>query len=170
MELMQAIRERRSIRKYKKDPICGCVIGEIIEAARLAPSWNNGQCWRFILVRDPEMLQRVAGDNFGAPLCIVACGIPAGSGHNNGQDYYLVDVAIAMEHLVLAAADKGLGTCWVAGRVLKEKVIKEALGIPEEIRVVAMTPLGYPDEGLPLAATKKRRSVEEIFFNERWGA
>jgi len=169
MELTQAIMERRSIRRYRKDPVCGCAIAGLIEAARQAPSWKNGQCWRFILVRDPEMLQRIAGENYGAPACIVACGLPEESGRNNEQDYYLVDVAIAMEHLVLAAVDMGLGTCWVSGRMLQEQVIKEALGIPQEVRVVAMTPLGYPNGDLPPAPAGRRRPTEEIFFSESWG-
>lgn len=169
MEFNRVIEERRSIRSYRRDPVCGAEIKAVMEAARLAPSWRNGQCWRFILVRDPETLEQVAGDNFGAPCCIVACGLPEESGRNNGQDYYLVDTAIAMEHLVLAAADLGLGTCWVAGRRLNEERIRHLLDIPESVRVVAMTPLGYPDGDLPPAPREHRRPMEEILFSESWG-
>jgi len=92
----------------------------------------------------------------------------------NGMDYYLVDLAISMEHLVLAATELGLGTCWLAG--YDEGKVRSILGIPEKMRVVAMTPLGYPAEkesiggGLrkTLAGSKKRKPMEEMLHREKW--
>ena len=84
--------------------------------------------------------------SFNAPMLVVMCADPDHSGHKDGKDYYLVDTAIAFEHLVLAAAAEGLGTCWLGG-MFNEAEVKRQLGIPEKLRVVAITPLGYPEDG-----------------------
>jgi len=92
-----------------------------------------------------------------APTIIVCCADPLASGIKWDQEYYLVDVGISMEHLVLAATDLGLGTCWVGA--FNEKALKKALNVPRHIRVVALTPLGYPDEE---PKPKIRKSIDEI--------
>ena len=94
---------------------------------------------------------------------IVACADAAKVGSREDQYYYLVDIGIAMEHLMLAAVDRGLGTCWVVG--FSEAKVKEILGVPENIRVVALTPLGYPTEEPP---ARGRKSLEEIFSYNRF--
>lgn len=165
MELMEAIRKRRSIRRYKPDPVTKEDIEYVLEAARLAPSWANTQCWHFVVATEEDVKQRVAqaGVEWGtswiakAPVIIVACADPAKPGNKGDITNYLVDIGIAMEHLILAATDRGLGTCWIGG--FFEDRVKEALGIPENIRVVASTPLGYPD-GSPVVVGRK--SLKEI--------
>jgi nitroreductase len=161
MEFMEVIRRRRSIRKYKPDPVPEEEIKYVLEAARLAPSWANSQCWHFVVVTDEEVKRQVAqaGNEWiaQAPVIIVACADPTKPGTKGDQPYYLVDIGIAMEHLVLAAADRGLGTCWIGW--FDEEKVKKALGVPENIRVVASTPLGYPDES---PDPRPRKSLDEI--------
>ena len=167
MEFMDVVRKRRSIRRYKPDPVPEEEIKYILEAARLAPSWANTQCWHFIVVTDPEVKGKIgeAGFRWSArgPAMIVACADAAKVGSREDQYYYLVDIGIALEHLVLAAVDRGLGTCWVVG--FSEAKVKEILGVPENIRVVALTPLGYPTEEPP---ARSRKSLEEIFSYNRF--
>jgi nitroreductase len=109
-----------------------------------------------------------------APVIMVACADPKDSGSRNGMDYYLVDVGISMQQLVLAATSLGLGTCWIGG--FDEEKIKKTLGIPENIKVVALTPLGYKaeDSGVKnkiiknLVGSEKRKSIEELVHQEKW--
>jgi nitroreductase len=184
MDVYETMRQRRSVRSYRDDPVPDEVITRCLEAARLAPSWRNGQPWRFVVVRDRETIQRLMRANYGAgvanlwlkdaPVVIVACAEPRLSGEKADQSYYLVDVAIALEHLILAATAEGLGTCWIGG--FSEEKVRRLLGIPDGIRVVAMTPLGYPAEGKGLydrlAAVGKRqlsrKALEEIVHYETW--
>jgi nitroreductase len=161
MELMEAITKRRSIRRYKPDPVPEEDIRYILEAARLAPSWANTQCWHFVVVTDQAVKDKVAeaGMTFvaRAPVVIVGCADPAKPGAKGDIPNYLVDMGIALEHLILAATERGLGTCWVGG--FEEATARKALGVPENIRVVAMTPLGYPAEE---PAARSRKSLEDI--------
>jgi nitroreductase len=169
VEYLQLIKKRRSIRKYKPDPVSDKDIETILEAARLAPSWSNLQCWHYITVTDQSIKEKLAGEKrkwlSDAPVIIVACADPNESGQKPGMDYFMLDIGISFEHLILAATDLGLGTCWIGA--FNEKKAKEALGIPEEIRVVAMTPLGYPDEKKD--SVYARKSLREIVFNNRYG-
>lgn len=172
MEFLKAVGSRRSIRKYRPEGIGKEDLDKIVEAARLAPSAKNIQPYRFILVDDRETMSRlvVACRNQSfigeAPLVIVACANPSAAYNTlggSGNSAY-VDTAIAMEHIVLAAADLGLGTCWVGA--FSEDKVKEILGVPAEWRVVALTPLGKPAEK-PAARPKKRAG--ELLFLNRWG-
>ena len=167
MEFMDVISRRRSIRKYKPDPVPKEDIEYILEAARLAPSWANSQCWKFIVVTDPEVKEELAsaGNDWiaQAPVIIVACADPTRPGTKGDQEYYMLDIGIAMEHLILAAADRGLGTCWIGA--FDEATAKSALGVPENIRVVASTPLGYPAEE---PGFKSRRSLGEIMCSDKY--
>jgi nitroreductase len=86
------------------------------------------------------------------------------AGNRDGKPYYLLDMGISMEHLVLAAAERGLGTCWLGGQ-FDEKAVRNALGVPDSHRVVAMTPLGYPDESPP---AKERKPLAELVSWEKW--
>ncbi len=168
MELMEVVRQRRSVRKYRPDPVPQAKLDLVLEAARLAPSWANGQCWTFIVVTDPKVKQELAkaGNEWieQAPAIITACADPKASGTKGDQGYYLLDIGIAMEHLVLAAAEQGLGTCWIGW--FDEAKAKKALGVPDGIRVVATTPLGYPDEE---PEARSRKPLEEIVRKDRWG-
>jgi nitroreductase len=148
MEYMEVVKKRRSIRRYKSDPISGKDLKTILEAARLAPSWGNRQCWQYVIVTDQSIKEKLAGEErkwiSEAPAVIVACANTRESGHKPGMDYYMLDIGISLEHLILAATNLGLGTCWIGA--FDEKQAKEALGVPDDIRVVAFTPLGYPVE------------------------
>jgi len=173
MDIFQVIRDRRSIRKYKNTPVEQEKIEQILNAARLAPSWKNMQCWRFLVVSDPAwrsaLLDAFPDDNPGkkaiaaAPVVILVCADPSESDIENGIAYYIADTAIAFEHLCLAAHAVGLGTCWMGW--YDEQAIKRMFNIPEQIRVVGVTPLGYPDQE-PKA--RPRKELEEIAFYDCW--
>ncbi len=169
MEYMDLVRKRRSIRRYKPDPVLEQHLKAILEAARLAPSSGNRQCWQYVIVTDKNIINKLseAGRKWisGAPVVIVACADPEASSHKAGLDYFLVDVGISFEHLILAATDLGLGTCWIGG--FDEKIAKEALGVPDGIRVVAYTPLGYPDE--KKGKVFARKPLRDVCFYERYG-
>ena len=165
---MQAIRARRSIRKFLDRPIEEEKLLTILEAGRLAPSARNMQDCRFIVVRDAATRQKLAvaarDQQFvgQAPVVIAACGT-SDLVMTCGQPAYAIDVAIALDHMTLAAASLGLGTCWI-GAFYEDKV-KEILGVPPEIRVVALMPLGYPAvEPEP----RPRNSLDEVIAWEHW--
>ncbi|HEY49832.1 MAG TPA: nitroreductase [Dehalococcoidia bacterium] len=181
MELMQAIKERRSVRKYKPDPVSDEKIDAVLEAARWAPSWANTQCWRFIVVRDPELKERLAGtlkpeSNRAiaaikqAPVTIVACAQLAKAGYYKGEqgtdkgDWFMFDVALAMQNLTLAAHAIGLGTVHVG--FFDARAVAELLDVPEGVAVVEMTPLGYPDEK---PSPPNRRELAESVFYGKYG-
>ena len=172
MEFMDVIRIRSSVRAYSDQDVESSKIEQLVECARLAPSWGNQQCWSFIVVTDSDKvaaLTRAAGPSNSwmreAPVVIVACGDPNLSGKRSGIEYYTVDVAIAMEHLVLAAADLGLGTCWIG--YFNEDSVRDLLAIPENIRVVGLTPVGYA-AAKPAIKRKNRRSLDEIVHLGSW--
>ncbi len=167
MEFMDVIKKRRSIRKYKPDMVSDEDIEYIIESARLAPSWANSQCWKFVVVKDPKIKENLAsaGNSWiaHAPIVIAVCADPSKPGVKGDQQYYMLDIGIAMEHLILAAADRGLGTCWIGA--FNESVAKKALDVPDNIRVVALTPLGYPDES---PAQRPRKALKDIMSIDKY--
>ena len=169
MEYVDLVKKRRSIRKYKSDVISDKDVEMMLETARLAPSWGNHQCWQYIIVKDQKIKKKLARTGGGwiaeAPVIIVACADPKASGHKPNMDYFMLDIGISFEHLILAATNLGLGTCWVGG--FNEAIVREVLGVPDEIRVVAYTPVGYPDE--KKAEVFNRKSLKEICFYERYG-
>lgn len=160
---------RRSIRKYKQDPVEEEKVTRILEAAQIAPSAGNRQPWYFIVIRDETIKSRLKEvyDQewfYTAPVIICACGAASISWiRKDGKDYRDVDVAIAFEHLVLAATAEGLGTCWIGA--FEPEGVKRILGIPEGVEPVALTPLGYPDEA---PAAKPRKSAKETVRWEHW--
>lgn len=166
LEFLGLVKKRRSIRKYKPDPIPKEKLDYVLEATRMAPSWGNRQCWRFVVVADPAKRKAIAARDWiaGAPAIVVGCADPNMSGNRFDQPYYMLDVGIAMEHLILAAAEVGLGTCWI-GDQFDEDTVKQVLDIPQGIRVVALTPLGYPDEA---PAAKDRKGIGEIVKHDKW--
>ncbi len=165
MSVLKVIKERRSVRRYKPDPIPEEVFLRVLDAARFSPSGKNLQPWKFILVRDDKVKKSLAeasaGQSFiaGAPIVVVACGFPdeCYSRMGNYMKSWPVDVAIAVEHLILQAQEEGLGTCWIGA--FEEKEVKLILHIPEDVKVLALIPLGYPDEN---PRTRGRKSLEEI--------
>jgi len=168
MDLMQAIRARRSIRSFLDRPVEEEKLLAVLEAGRLAPSARNMQDWRFIVVKDAatrSMLAVAARDQQfvgQAPVVIAACGT-SDLVMTCGQLAYPIDVAIAVDHMTLAAASLGLGTCWI-GAFYEDKV-KEILGVPQEIRVVALLPLGYPVEE---TAPRPRKNLDDVVAWEHW--
>jgi nitroreductase len=180
MEFADVVKSRKSVRSYSEKKVEKEKLEYVLECARIAPSWANKQCWRFIIVTEKEKIETVAKNSIinrwlkTAPIIVIACADPQDSGTHNGIDFFTVDVAIAMEHLVLAATDVGLGTCWIGG--FDEEKIKDVLGLPKRIRVVAMTPLGYPSEknGIQgkiahtLIRGSRRKSLSEIVRYEKW--
>lgn len=169
MDVLSAIKGRRSIRNYKNQPVEDEKLMKVLEAARLSPSARNLQEWKFVVVKDKktrELLSEAAGNQLSvkqAPVTIVACGTSPQGVMTCGQPRYTVDLSIATAYIILAAYEQGLGTCWL-GHFYEDKV-KEILGIPEDVRVVAMTPLGYPDE---IPAQRPRKSLDEIVCYERY--
>jgi len=170
MEVSEAISTRRSIRNYEDQPVENEKLLNVLEAVRLSPSATNAQRWKFIVVTDPEVKESLRSsydrDWFvSAPIIIVACALPDEAwARHDGEEYWKVDVTIAMQDLILAAWEKGLGTCWIGA--FDEKEAKRALGIPEHVRVVAMTPLGYPAE--EKGPVSDRKPLEEIVRYNRW--
>jgi nitroreductase len=165
MSVLKVIQKRRSVRKYKRDPIPEDVLQRVLEAARLAPSGKNYQPWKFIVVQNEELkekLARASAEQFfmaEAPIIIVGCGFPDDSYSSMGRymKSWPVDVTIALEHLILQAAEEDLGTCWIGS--FEEEEVKSILNVPENVRVLALTPLGYPDETAPY---RGRKRIDEI--------
>ncbi|AZR72285.1 nitroreductase [Anoxybacter fermentans] len=171
MDFYQLIKTRRSVRKYESRPVEEEKLMRILNAARLAPSGKNAQAWKFIVVKDQELKEKIVkaakGQKFLAEAdCIIVCCVneeEVYQGHGNYMTSFAVDGAIAMDHLILAAHYEGLGTCWIGA--FFEDQIKEILNIPDPYRVVAMTPLGYP------AGEQKdrgRKPLEEIIAFDGW--
>jgi nitroreductase len=165
MEAMQAILERRSVRKYRQEPIPAEDLKQILEAGHQSPSAANRQPWHFVIICDPEQKQRVAQACNGqmwladAACILVGVGLPAVS-----EKWYPVDVAMAMENMVIAARSLGYGTCWIGA--FKPDEVKAACGLPEGAEVVACTPIGVP-EAWP--AARERKEWSTVFSKDRYG-
>jgi nitroreductase len=167
MEFYEVIRTRRSIRSYKDTPIPEDAMGRVLEATRISPSGHNRQFWKFYIVEEQSAKKRIAkgcDDQMwiaDAPAVIVAVGynVPFSRGGYMGDMSFMMDVSIAFTHLVLAARAEGLGTCWI-GAFSNDKV-KEAMGLPDDESVVAVTPIGYPDKGV-FSENTSRKTLEEI--------
>jgi len=165
MSILKVIKERRSVRRYRSDPIPDEVLLRVLDAARFSPSGKNLQPWKFIIVRNETLKRRLAEASLRqsfiaeAPVVVVACGFPdrCYSRLGNYMKSWPVDVAIAVEHLMLQAQEEGLGTCWVGA--FEEGEVKSILNIPDGVKVLALTPLGYPDEN---PVPRGRKSLEEI--------
>ena len=186
METLEAIRTRRSVRKFSNRPVEPEKLRAVLEAARQAPSWANMQCSRFVVVEDPEAKARISELSYveaffatrgykanpaqkalaEAPVVIVVCAEPANSGELRGQEYYLADVGIATQNLMLAAHDLGLGSVFVG--VFDEEQVGELLGIPAELRIVGLFPLGYPLE--EAKAGPPRKPLEELVHYGKYQA
>jgi nitroreductase len=170
MDVYEAIRTRKSVRSYLDRPVEEAVLRRILEAARAAPSARNVQEWRFVAVRNREARMRIATDAARQPfigtaaVLLACCAETDGRVMRCGQAAYPIDVAIAVDHLTLAAAAEGLGTCWIGS--FDEAMVKQILGIPGDIRVVQLMPLGYPVD--PQPATKSRLGLDKILHHERW--
>jgi len=171
MKVLEAIQKRRSVRKYKQDPVPEEALLRVLEAARLAPSGKNFQPWKFIIVRDKALKEKLARASAGqffiakAPIIIVGCGFPDECYARMGRymKSWSVDVTIALEHLILQAQEEGLGTCWIGS--FEEEEVKAILNVPEKVKVLALTPLGYPEE---IPRFRGRKSLDEIISYDRY--
>ena len=170
MDVYQAIRARKSVRAFRDQEVDDETLTRLFEAVRLAPSAKNSQEWRFVVVRDRDTRERIATEGAGqafigrAPVLVVCCAETEGRTMRGGQQAYPIDVAIAIDHLTLAAVAEGLGTCWIGA--YDESKVKDILGIPRAIRVVELLPLGYPVD--PAAVDKSRLPLSTIMHYERW--
>ena len=169
MDFTELIARRYSVRAYKSDPVEEDKLKQVLDAARLAPTAANHQPFQFIVVRTADRqdeLKRIykAGWFSQAPIVICACAVPdrAWSRMDN-KNYGEVDVTIAMDHLILAATELGLGTCWIAA--FDPVAARQVLGLPEDVEPVAFTPLGYPADK-PKA--KQRKPLSELVRHDRW--
>ena len=173
MDVMEAIEKRRSIRRYQDAPVSREQLARFLEAVRLAPSWKDRQCWNVIVLSDRERILKLGEllrQNPGrtvfetVPYFIVFTADPEKSGVRDDKPYYMTDVGIAMQNAVLAAEEMGLGTCWVGS--FTEGPIREFLGVPDHLRIVAMTPLGVPAEA---PDARPRMSMAELAYENAWG-
>jgi nitroreductase len=172
MDVFEAIQERRSIRSYVDKPVERDKLEKILEAGRLAPSAKNLEPWHFIAVTDAVKRKALSGGTWGkvltqAPLAIVACGDKKAS-----PDWYAIDVALAIENMVLTATSLGLGTCCVGS--FTEKDVKAALKIPEKFEVLVILAVGYPTGKLDLSSkllniVRTRKSLSEVASEEEFG-
>lgn len=191
MDVMQAIKERRSIRKYRSEPVSEETLSTILEAARWTPSWANTQCRRLIIVRDPETRSKLAdtlrsskpgGKNSAteamrqAPIVIVACAERTLSGFykssedqqrlpstDKGEWWYMFDVGLVMQNITLAAHALGLGTVHIG--LFDASEVTRMLGIPDNVAIVELLVLGWPDETPP---PRPRKEISEFVFSEKY--
>jgi len=184
MDTIEAIRTRRSVRKFADKAVEPEKIQTILEAVQAAPSWSNMQCWRLVVVKSAETRAKISDLSYvesffsargyksnpaqkgiaDAPVVIVLCAVPEQSGEMVGQPYYMTDAGIASENLMLAAHAVGLATVFVG--VFDEEKLGDLLEIPPGVRIVGIFPVGYalsePKAGPP------RKPLEEIVFYEKW--
>ena len=169
MNVYEAMKARRSVRSYQDKPVPEEVLMRILEAARIAPSAGNRQHWKFVVVTDKEIRKKLAeaanNQRFvgEAPVIIAAVGVNPGKILSCGIPGDPVDVAIAVDHMTLAAVEEGLGTCWI-GAFSQEKVC-QILGIPSSFKVIELLPLGYPADS---PGAKVRKSLKEIVCHEKF--
>ena len=184
MDTLEAIRTRRSVRRFADRPVEPEKLQALLEAVRMAPSWANMQCWRFVVVEDPQVRERISELSYvesffatrgyksnpaqkalaQAPVVIVACAEPGESGDLGGQHYYMTDMGIAAENLMLAAHSLGLGSVFVG--VFNEEQLGDLLDIPPGVRIVGLFPIGYPLE--EVKGGPPRKPLDEIVFYGKW--
>ena len=163
MKFNEVIETRRSIRKYKNTPISKEKINKILEAARIAPSAGHRQPWHFIVVENKETIKKLAKREWAAEAPVMIVGL---ADQEASPRWCINDLGIAFEHIVLAATDLGLGTCWM-GQSKREELVKSLLDIPDKFRVIALTPLGVSDE---TPDSKDRKSLDDIVSWEKYGS
>jgi nitroreductase len=160
---------RYSVRAYKPDPVPDALLMQVLEAARVAPTAANRQPFTLIVLRTEGRqaeLKRVYNRDWfvSAPLVIGACALPGQAWvRRDGKNYADVDVTIALDHLILAATDLGLGTCWVAA--FDPAAARQVLCLPDEVQPIAFTPLGFPADSL---RPKERKPLADLVRYEHW--
>lgn len=170
--MLDIIKERRSIRNYSTQKVSEQDLETVLEAVRLSPSWKNKQCFEVIVIEDKK-LQKEIGTLLNHNPCenaytnatytLIFIADPSKSGNRDGKPYYMCDTAIAMEHAILCATSLHLATCWVG--VFPEAKLKALLNIPENYRIVALTPLGYANEDVD---QRPRREISAILHRNQF--
>ena len=179
----ELVAARSSVRRYDPDrPVSDGELAAVLDAARLAPSAENAQPWRFVIVRDPAARERLVEKAFSgiyqrtrrivAPVYLALCGVHGAAdlvsralGHSS---YTLTDCGIAGEHAVLAAVELGLGTCWIGW--FDRRRARRALGVPAGVEVVALIALGWPaDPARAARTTERRKPLSAIAWLDAWG-
>ena len=174
MDFLELSKIRQSCRRFSSKPVPKEIVEKCLEAARLAPSACNSQPWKFIVVNSPEMRDKVADAAFSgkysmnafakkAPVLVIVGRekdkfLPAVGGMLMRTDFSQIDIGLAMEHFVLAAAEQGLGTCYLG--IFDGKKIKEVLKLPKNLKIDLVIPVGYPED--PAIREKTRKPIEEI--------
>jgi len=169
MDVFEAIKQRRSVRSYRDREVEEEKLRQVLEAGRLAPSASNRQEWKFVAVRDPDLRGKLVAAAHGqrfvgeAPVVIVACAVQSDHLMPCGHPSHLVDVAIAIDHMTLAARELGLGTCWIGA--FDQDGVRRILGIPKHVQVIELLPLGYPTSW---PSPTSRKSFDEAVCYDRW--
>ena len=170
MDFSELIRKRYSVRAYKRDPVEDDKLQQVLEAARLAPTAANLQPFQLVVIhtagREAELRRIYHREWFTqAPLVICMCGVPSQGWvrSSDRKSYSDVDAAIVMDHLILAATNLGLGTCWIAA--FNPGAAREVLGLPEGVEPIVFTPLGYPGDQ---PGPKERKPLSDLVRYERW--
>lgn len=169
---VEAIRTRRSVRKYEETAVSDEQINQVLESARYAESWANKQGWHILVVKSADARAKLAAALEGnpgakavaqAPVLLAVCMDPAASGSLPGREYFMTDAGILMDHLMLEAADLGLGTVFIG--MFDEDKVREVLGVPAEFRIVGLTPLGVPAK---IPGERPRNELGDIVHWETW--
>jgi len=169
MDFQELIRRRYSVRAYRSEPVSEEALARILEAGRLAPTAANRQPFRIVVLHAagrPEALARLYDRRWfvQAPLVLCVCGVPEEAWvRKDGRSHLDVDAAIVMDHLILAATEEGLGTCWIAN--FDPEAARQVLGLPAEVEPICFTPLGYPAAA---PGPKERRPLSELVRYGRW--
>ena len=171
MEVSDAVKVRKSVRAYEAKDIPADVLERILEAGRLSPSANNTQPWHFIVIRDAEKRKALSKRTWTkflpeTPVVIVGCG-----DEKKSEDWYVIDVSIALQTMVLTATSEGIGTCWIGD--FDEDTVRSLCKIPENLRVVCLLAMGYPKEKFDLSRAvtggKRRKAFSTIVSYEEFG-
>ncbi len=169
---VEAIRKRRSVRKYTDTEVTDEQLNQVLETIRYAPSWANKQGWQVMVIKDQNTRGRISGVLEGnpgaraviqAPVLIVVCMDPTASGMVGDRAYYMTDAGILMDHIMLEAAELGLGTVFIG--MFDEDRVREVLGVPEECRIVGLTPLGVPEK---MPKERPRNELADVLHYEKW--
>jgi len=163
MEFQELIAQRYSVRVYKPDDVPSNMIDKILEAARLAPTAANRQSFKLFVIKTAgfkDELKNIYHQEWftQAPYVIGICGIPEGNWiRKDGKNYADVDSAIVMDHVILAATNMGLGTCWIGA--FDPNAARKFLELPQEMEPIAFTPIGYPADHVRM---KKRKPIDKL--------
>lgn len=171
MDIYGLIKTRRSVRAYRDDPVPDAVLSRLLEALRWAPSARNLQAYRLVIVQDRQRRQELAHAAneqmfiAEAPIVMAMVGLEPERMMSCGVPPYAVDAAIAVDHLTLAAAAEGLGTCWIGA--FSQDRVRQILRVPPAHKVVILIPLGYPADAEP--PDRSRKPVDDLVCTEVFG-